>query len=83
MKEVSELVLDLLSQIVQLSNDLLFWEGWVNELHLLKIQNDIFVEGLLDESHGKFLLRLLGLLEYLAAVLVVDDDALQHADSLV
>jgi len=82
-KEVSELVLDLLSQIVQLSNDLLFWEGWVNELHLLKIQNDIFVEGLLDESHGKFLLRLLGLLEYLAAVLVVDDDALQHADSLV
>jgi hypothetical protein len=82
-KEVSELVLDLLSQIVQLSNDLLFWEGWVNELHLLKIQNDIFVEGLLDESHGKFLLRLLGLLEYLAAVLVVDDDALQHTDSLV
>lgn len=82
MKKLSEFVLDVLGEVVELLDDLLVWRGWVDELHLLEAVDDGGVEGLFNQGHRDLLLNLLGLEKHSLAVLVVSHDALHHSDGL-
>ena len=59
MKKLSELVLAVLSESVELLDDLSFWQSWVDELHFLEVVDVSGVEGFFDEGHGDLLLGLL------------------------
>jgi len=81
-KELSELVLAVLSNTVELLDDLFLWKRWVNELHFLQVVDDSGVEGFFNEGHGDFPFGFLRFKEDLLAVLVVGDNALQHTNGL-
>jgi len=54
--ELSEFGLNSIGQLIKLLGDFLFWQSWVDELHLFDIRDDILLESLLNVSHCDFLL---------------------------
>jgi len=81
-KELSEVVLNVFSESIQLSLELGKRSSWRNELHSGQLVADGLGEGLFNEGHGDFPLHVLGLSEDLPTLLVVRHDTLHHTDRL-
>ena len=83
--EVSEPVIDLVVEVVEILSHLVLRDVWLLELHLSELVDDVsgISERLLNEAHGDLTVLLGAVSDDSDAVVVELNDSLHHAHGLV
>ena len=83
--EVSEPVIDLVVEVVEILSHLVLRDVWLLELHLCELVDDVsgISERLLNEAHGDLTVLLGAVSDDSDAVVVELNDSLHHAHGLV